>query len=137
MLIAIFWAGCIQETHVVVHGDQPITYTVEIADTRVKQAKGLMFRNRLGEREGMLFVYKEATVKHFWMKYTPLPLDIIFISEEKRIVNVEAAVPCRSAPCPRYASRGPVRYVLEINRGQSDKYGFKQGTIVDFVDSSK
>ncbi len=133
VIIILLLTGCRKTTQAIIHGDQEITYTVEIADTKLKQAKGLMFRKSLGEREGMLFVYKRPADKHFWMKYTKLQLDIVFINKEKRIINIEEALPCLSSPCQRYHSRGRALYVLEINQGQCKIHGFKKGTRVDFI----
>ncbi len=114
------------------HGDRSVTFLSEVADSTVKRMKGLMFRDELAPDRGMLFVFKQPEKKSFWMRYTRIPLDIIFIDQDKRIVNIREAEPCRSTPCPRYPSRGRVRYVLEINRGLSDTYGFRPGTSVDF-----
>ncbi len=125
--------GCRKTTQVIVHGDQEITYTVEIAANKLRHTKGLMFRKSMGEREGMLFVFKHSADKRFWMKNTKIPLDIIFINKEKRIINIEEAVPCLAAPCRGYHSRGRARYVLEINQGQCKIYGFEKGTRVDFI----
>jgi len=125
--------GCAKTARVEVHGDETACFHVEIADSLFKRTLGLMFRKRLAKDHGMLFLYEKPAAASFWMKFTHLPLDIIFIDQEKKIVNIEEADPCSQKPCPRYYSRGRVMYVLEINQGLSRQYGFKPGTPVRFT----
>ncbi|MBD3319364.1 DUF192 domain-containing protein [Candidatus Woesearchaeota archaeon] len=105
-----------------------VTFSVEIARTLEEQARGLMYRETLGENEGMLFVFDDEQERTFWMKNTLIPLDIIFISKENNVVNVETAVPCTSDPCTRYHSAGPAQYVLELNGGRALDLGIHSGT---------
>jgi len=91
-----------------------------------------MFRKRLAKDHGMLFLYQKPAARSFWMKYTKVPLDIIFINKDREIVNIEQADPCSQKPCRQYHSRAKVMYVLEINQGLSRQYGFKAGTPVHF-----
>jgi len=130
-LIVIF-LGCIKTARVEVLGDERVSFNVEIADSFVKKRLGLMFRKGLEKDQGMLFVYQKPEGKSFWMKNTKIALDIIFISKDKKIVNIEQADPCSQKPCRRYHSRGKVMYTLEINQGLSRQYGFKAGTAVNF-----
>jgi len=123
--------GCTRTASVTVYGARAASFKVEIADTTLKRMKGLMFRKSLGQHEGMLFLYKDAEPRCFWMKHTKIPLDILFISEDKRVVNITEADPCSGSPCERHCSRGKVKYVLEINQGVSKENGFTQGTLVD------
>ncbi len=133
LLLVMFLFGCKQTTQVTVHGDQEkVTFITEIADTGPRQAKGLMFRKDLDEDKGMLFVFDLAFMQRFWMMNTSLPLDIIFIGEDKKITNIEEADPCGIIPCKLYNSTDNAKYVLEINQGLSQKYGFKKGTLVEF-----
>ena len=93
-------------------------YTVELARTPDARARGLMHRTALAPDAGMLFCYPAAAYPAFWMKNTLIPLDIIWISNELKIVHIAHRVPpCRGQPCPRYRPRAPARYVLEINAG--------------------
>jgi uncharacterized membrane protein (UPF0127 family) len=78
----------------------------------------------------MIFLFPVETEQAFWMKNTPIPLDMIFISSARRIVGiVERAKPftldSRSVP-------GNSQYVLEINGGLSERYGLKPGDRVEF-----
>ncbi len=132
VLACLLMGACRSTTPVTVCGDQTVTFRAEVASSHAFRMKGLMFRNELSRDEGMLFVFPEEEMRSFWMLHTRVPLDMIFINEQKRIVNIEEADPCRSTPCRRYASRGRVRYVLEINQGLSRQYGFRQGVPVEF-----
>ena len=108
-----------------------ITFDAEIADTEIKRAVGLMNRTSLGERSGMLFVFDSETTASFWMKHTLIQLDMIFISEDKKIVNIKRnAQPCKTIDCESYKSEKPVKYVLEINGGLADELGIKEGGTV-------
>ena len=95
--------------------------------------KGLMFVKRLDDREGMLFLYSDSAVRSFWMKNTEVPLDIVFIDENKAIRAIRHAVPCKADPCLSYGSEVPVRYVLEIRGNLTRELGIREG---DFVEIS-
>jgi hypothetical protein len=107
-----------------------VSFQVEVADTPAKRELGLMYRRDLPSDRGMIFLFPMETEQAFWMKNTPIPLDMIFISSSRRIVGiVQRAAPftldARSVP-------GSSQYVLEINGGLSDRYGFKPGDRVQF-----
>jgi hypothetical protein len=90
----------------------------EIVDTPEAIERGLMFRESLGPNEGMLFVFEKTGFYPFWMKNTRIPLDIIWIDEDWRIVSIAASVPpCRADPCPTYAPASDARYVVEVVAG--------------------
>lgn len=119
-----------QEAYVQINGNK---IKVEIADTPDKQTLGLMFRNSLEQKTGMLFIFSEPQVLYFWMKNTLIPLDMIFIDENGKIIRIERnAQPCETEPCKTYSSVEPARYVLEINGVESDKLGVKEGDKVGF-----
>ena len=87
-----------------------------------------MWRDRLDSDAGMLFVFGDETVRTFWMKNTPLPLDIIFIDAGGRVVNVaQATTPYSESPI---RSAGPARYVLEVNAGFARRHGIGPGSRV-------
>jgi uncharacterized protein len=104
-----------------------IVIKAEIADSGSEMAKGLMFRKYLGQNEGMLFVFPDSAVRTFWMKNTLIPLDMIFIAENKTIVKIHHAIPCESEKCPMYGSGLPAKYVLEVNANFTLAYGIKEG----------
>ncbi|MCK4589481.1 MAG: DUF192 domain-containing protein [Nanoarchaeota archaeon] len=132
LLLSMFLFSCTKTTNVTVHGDEKVTFQTEIADTKPKQTKGLMFRKELPEDQGMLFVFSTPSHKRFWMMNTSIPLDIIFIDENKSIINIEEAKPCGIIPYASYLSTGKAQYVLEINQGLSKEYDFKPGMKVEF-----
>ncbi len=129
--LALGVAACAAEPRVVVHtagGD--VVVTVEVAATPERQSLGLMYRKELPEGAGMLFVFPEASEHTFWMKNTVLPLDMIFIGDDQRIVGiVRDAVPFTTSP---RTVGVPSRYVLEVNAGFSDRHGLQRGDRVTF-----
>ncbi|TFH23732.1 MAG: DUF192 domain-containing protein [Myxococcales bacterium] len=116
--------------HVVLtSADGAIPVEVELALTREDQARGLMYRESMPENHGMLFVFADNQDRSFWMKNTPLPLDIIYIGEDARIVSIaQNTTPYSTRAIP---SRAPARYVLEVNGGFCRRRGIKVGSEVD------
>ena len=106
-------------------------FDVELAVTPEQRRQGLMFREQLGEREGMLFVFEQEQTVSFWMRDTPLPLSIAFIDARGVIVHVADMVPYSEAPVP---SRYAVRYALEVNRGALARAGVEVGDVVELPD---
>ena len=100
-------------------------FAVEMAVTPEEQAKGLMFRKQLPEGQGMLFDFHHEQPTSFWMKNTYIPLDMIFIRADGRILSIaENTVPLSEALVP---SGGPVRAVLEVIAGTCKKLGIAPG----------
>jgi len=98
---------------------------IEIADTDDKRTTGLMFRDRMDETQGMLFIFPEESEQAFWMKNTILPLDIIFVNSKMDIVKIQKnAEPYSEKSLP---SIKPAQYVVEVNAGYCDKFGVKDG----------
>lgn len=109
-------------------------FTVEIADTPETWEHGLMERTALDPNAGMLFIFPEAAPRAFWMMNTFIPLDMLFIDANHRVINIqENALPC-AAPrrCPAYNSTAPAKYVLEIPGGRARALGIKAGDSVHF-----
>lgn len=106
---------------------------VEVVDTPSQRARGLMYRESLAENEGMLFVFEKSDKYSFWMKNTYIPLDIIWIDEEK-VVHIEHALPCTKDPCISYKTDRAAKYVLEVNAGFVEKNGVVVGDEVGIVD---
>lgn len=96
--------------------------TAEIADTAYTVTKGLMHRDYLCPDCGMLFVFDEPGAHRFWMKNTLIPLDMIWMDEDKNVVHISRdALPCKSDPCPNYGPDTKIKYVLEVNAGYADE----------------
>jgi uncharacterized protein len=105
-----------------------VTFQVEVADDPSKRELGLQYRRELPPDHGMIFLFPEESQHSFWMKNTPLPLDMIFISRDKKIVGiVEQAAPFS---LDSRSVAAPSQYVLEINGGLSRQYGLKSGDSV-------
>ncbi len=97
---------------------------VEVMDTPNKRSLGLMYRPRLQEDKGMLFVFDYPLKTSFWMKNMQFSIDMIFIRENKTIAHIEKDVPpCYNDHCPTYPSIERIKYVVEVNAGFSDNYG--------------
>ena len=117
-------AGSLSEL-IVVTASGRHTFFVETADTAGERAGGLMFRQALAANHGMLFDYGKSIETTMWMKNTYISLDIFFVAEDGRIVNItENAVP-RSLDT--IASRGSVRAALEVNAGTARRIGAVAG----------
>jgi len=100
-------------------------FTVEVAETAEQRARGLMFRKEMDADAGMLFDFKVSGPVQFWMKNTPLSLDMIFIRENGIVAKVaENTKPLSTKIVP---SDEPVRFVLEVIAGTSARIGLKPG----------
>jgi uncharacterized membrane protein (UPF0127 family) len=101
------------------------TFAVEIADDPRERARGLMFRRHMDSGHGMLFDFQEEERASFWMENTYIPLDMLFIKADGTVESIAA----RTTPLSRRSvvSKGPIRYVLEINGGLSQLLGIKPG----------
>jgi uncharacterized membrane protein (UPF0127 family) len=107
-----------------------LPFQVEIADSPAKRELGLQYRRELDDGRGMLFIFPSERQHSFWMKNTPIHLDIIFIDRDQKIAGiVHEAVPfsldSRSVPVSS-------QYVLEIKGGLSRRYGIREGNAVRF-----
>ncbi len=102
-------------------------YDVELAETPEERQQGLMYRDHLARNSGMLFVFEESKAHQFWMKNTLIPLDIIWINAEYRVVEILQNVqPCEEDPCPVYGSLDTeALYVLELNAGEVKRVGLE------------
>lgn len=107
---------------------------VELSTDNATHSKGLSFRDELPEDRGMLFIFSHDRKQRFWMRNTFIPLDIIYLDSNYRVVNMALDVePCAKDPCKKYPSNVPVRYVLEVNAGVGTSLGLKLGDRVNFV----
>ena len=132
IFLLIFLLGCAKDFNEVLinNGEKTIKIRVEIADDNNERMKGLMFRERLDENSGMLFVFENEEYQTFWMKNTLIPLDIIFIDKDFKIVWIEKAVQCKEDPCALYRSAKPALYVLEVNGNFTAKNKIKAGNSI-------
>ena len=100
---------------------------VEAAETPEQRAFGLMFRESLGEDEGMVFLFFEETQGSFYMKNTLIPLSIAFFDGEGTIVDILDMEPCEADPCQLYTPDTPYEGALEVNQGAFEEWGVQEG----------
>ncbi len=107
-------------------------FDMEVADNEYEITQGLMYRKSMKSDRGMLFKFPDNRMRSFWMKNTHIPLDIIFISENGRIVNIQRDTkPFSEQSVP---STGPAKYVLEVNAGTASSQGWTEGDLVVWAD---
>jgi uncharacterized protein len=109
----------------IVSAGGPHRFTVELAETPRQMEQGLMFRRSLAPDAGMLFDFKQPTMAAMWMRNTLIPLDMLFVDQHGRIVNIaQRAVPESDQTI---AAAEPVRAVIELNGGTAERLGIKPG----------
>jgi len=101
--------------------------TVEVVKTEQEKAKGLMFREKMGKDEGMLFVYEKEELLSFWMKNTRIPLSIAFLDKSGKIVDLQDMVPFS---LQTRTSALPAQFALEVNQGWFEEHGISVGDSV-------
>lgn len=112
-------------------GEAVAEFYVELARTDAQQQQGLMFRREMQPDWGMLFVYDGEAQRSFWMENTFIPLDMIFIDEDGEVDSIiESAEPLTRV---QRRSRGPAKYVLELNAGTVDDIGIEPGMQVTLI----
>lgn len=100
-------------------------FAAEVADTSESRVRGLMFRNELGPDEAMIFIFNDGQARSFWMRNTPIPLDIIFVGPDNRIVNIaRESIPYSLKPV---VSDGVAPVVVEIPGGRAAELGIEAG----------
>lgn len=108
---------------------------VEIVDTEEERAQGLMYRESMGTYSGMLFVFEEEANNSFWMKNTKISLDLIFLNQEKIIIDIiENAQPCIEGHiCPSLRPQFEYMYCLEVNSGFVEENRVEVGDSVEWI----
>lgn len=109
--------------------------TYEKAISSEEKQVGLMNRTDLAGNHGMIFIYEEEAPRSFWMKNTLIPLDIIFLDSQKKVINIEKAYPepdTDTSELKRYRSDQPAQYVIEVNQNFTDRNSIEQGDRVEF-----
>ncbi len=108
----------------------------ELKTTPAERARGMMFRPAMPEDKGMLFIFPDMQPQGFWMYNTLVSLDIIWLDDNKRVVDISANTPpCGSIDardCRTYGGSVSSVYVLEIGAGQAAKHRLEIGSILDF-----
>ena len=117
--------------------DSNTSLNVEVAETPDERERGLMYREKLGIENGMLFVFPEEDYRGFWMKNTLIPLDMIFVDAEGRIINIEEAYPepnTSEENLKTYRSDEPAKYVIETNSSFTERRNVEEGDRVVIPD---
>ncbi len=103
-------------------------FGVQLAKTQQQRESGLMFKKNLDKNSGMLFIFEKEGDYSFWMKNTFIPLDIIWINENKEVVFISKNNnPCFEGRCPLINPGKTASYVLEINGGMAERIGLVVG----------
>jgi hypothetical protein len=118
-----------QDTLIQVPSGQQIA--VEIAESTASQIKGLSDRACIGDEWGMLFSFSNETYRDFWMKDMNFPIDIVWMNEDKKVVDVTKNAKPDSYP-KTFSSSSPAQYVLELSAGNADELGLEPFAHVNF-----
>jgi uncharacterized membrane protein (UPF0127 family) len=119
----------------VVEDGENVTVTLRVADESDERTRGLMYRQSLANRSGMVFVYDDKNPRTFWMKNTYVDLDVIFVAANGTVLNVEHAQAqphANNSEVDRYSSEGDAKYVVELPRGFANETGVESGTQLVF-----
>lgn len=103
------------------------SFAIEIADDAAERARGLMFREQMDDMHGMLFVFEDQRAVGFWMKNTPMPLDLLFVAPGGEVKAILPGEPFSEAVI---TPGEPVRFVLELKRGTAKASGIEQGDML-------
>lgn len=103
---------------------------LETAETEKQRQKGLQNRKELDQYRGMLFNFPKTEKQSIWMKDTYIPLDIIFLSEDGTVLNIEQGEP---ESREHIYSDGQCRHVLELNKGKADDFNISEGDNLSFL----
>ena len=103
---------------------------IELAANDEKRTQGLMWRRKMEEQQGMLFVMERQEIQSFWMLNTYISLDIIFVNEQREIVTIRSNTKPQSLD--PVISDKPALYVVEVNAGYCRKHGISVGDNIEF-----
>jgi uncharacterized membrane protein (UPF0127 family) len=104
------------------------TFSVEVAHTEPARVQGLMFRQSLGENDGMLFVFPRPERYSMWMMNTDIPLSVAFLDEKGVILNIADMMPHTTTA---HSSAGAAKYALEMNLGWFTARNVRPGQRID------
>jgi uncharacterized membrane protein (UPF0127 family) len=108
-------------------GDTIAEFQIELAESNREIQIGMMWRKSMSKNVGMLFLMPEEKIQSFWMKNTYVPLDIIYINSERRVVSIiNNAKPMSENPLP---SMEPANFILEVSGGTCAKLGIQTGNL--------
>lgn len=109
--------------------------TLDLAVTDQERTQGLMFRESMPQKSGMVFLFEGLEIRSFWMKNCHFPLDMIYTLSDGMVVDVLSSVPpCPADPCPSYPPREKADTVVEVNAGVAGRNGVVPGARLVFKD---
>jgi uncharacterized membrane protein (UPF0127 family) len=138
LLLWLALAGCGESTkpgHTKVIFPDGTKISALLRITPQEQATGMMYRTSLPKDEGMLFLHVTEEQRSYWMYQCEIPLDIIWMDRNRRIVEMaKGAPPCREVAerCPSYGGTQPSQYVLEVAAGVADAHNLRVGDVLQF-----
>lgn len=98
------------------------SYRLEIAETPAQRQLGLMHREQLADNAGMLFVYERAGDYRIWMKNTLIPLTVIWLDKQQKIIDIKLLQPCETYTCPVYGVKKPSQYIIELSNTELERF---------------
>jgi uncharacterized membrane protein (UPF0127 family) len=107
----------------------------EVAMTSVQMQRGMMFRDSLPQGQGMLFIHAKPDYYTYWMYQVKMPLDIIWMDSNRRIVEISVNTPpcqLRASECPSYGGSELAQYILELGGGEAARLGLRLGSVLTF-----
>mgnify|MGYP000411485571 CR=1 FL=1 len=143
-ILALLISGFFMTTRLLAQPDETLNvrlgqsndaFALEVADTQLEQARGLMNRDSLDATAGMVFFFPEAASRSFWMKNTRIPLDMIWLNQGTIVGITKNATPDtgqKTTDLPLYDSPAAIDAVIELNGGAADRYGIIVGQHVQF-----
>ncbi|MCP4187765.1 MAG: DUF192 domain-containing protein [Gammaproteobacteria bacterium] len=109
-------------------------FELEIAKTAIHRQHGLMYREFLSERSGMLFIYPEAGFHRIWMKNTLIPLTVVWFDIHQTVIHIDRLDPCQLSHCPSFGADSPSKYIIELTAGnQSLRIGDRIPMLANFL----
>lgn len=90
-------------------------FDMEVARTLKQRQQGLMYRQKLTDRAGMIFLYPYAGNNRIWMKNTLIPLTVIWLDDNAKIIDIKKLKPCRQQNCPVFGVDRPSKFIIELN----------------------
>ncbi len=118
----------VQETVDVVF-NTGVHVSAEVVDTMPAIRRGLMYREDIGENEGMIFVFDREGTHALWMMNVNFPLDIVWLDSDYNVVHIERDVSvCSGDVCPLYTPLNPAKFVLETRAGFTSSNGIDVGS---------